>query len=179
MGSLPEKDFPQVHRFITTHKEDGTPTFETKIPEPIEWERTNIGVDFFLAYTLGSFPAPLSHDADLNQYKDHLVNHPPFMIPGGAVVRYVDYHPGCEPMWHRTVTVDFGVVIEGELELEVEGGEKRLMKRGDVAVQRGTNHCWRNPSKTQFARALYIALDAKPVIVNGQELGESLGEVKH
>ncbi|KNG91373.1 cupin domain protein [Aspergillus nomiae NRRL 13137] len=161
MGSLPEKDFPQVHRFITTHKEDGTPTFETKVPEPIEWERTNIGVDFFLAYTLSSFPAPLSHDADLNQYKEHLVNHPPFMIPGGA---------SCAT---STTTQ------AGELELEVEGGEKRLMKRGDVAVQRGTNHCWRNPSKTQFARALYIAMDAKPVIVNGQALGESLGEVKH
>ena len=94
------------------------------------------------------------------------------------MLRYVDYHPGGEPAWHRTVTLDFGVVIEGELELELENGEKRLMKKGDVAVQRGTNHCWRNPSKTVFARALYVALDASPIVINGETLGESLGVVK-
>ena len=51
------------------------------------------------------------------------------------------------------------------------------MKRGDVTIQRGTNHCWRNPSKTHFARAMYVALDAKPAVVNGVELGESMGKL--
>lgn len=69
------------------------------------------------------------------------------------------------------------MVIEGELELILESGEKRLMKKGDVAVQRGTNHAWRNPSKTVFARALYVALDASPIVINGETLGESLGVV--
>ena len=45
---------------------------------------------------------------------------------------------------HRTVSLDYGVVLEGEVELVLDSGETRLMKRGDVSVQRGTNHAWRN-----------------------------------
>ncbi|KAH8885384.1 hypothetical protein GQ53DRAFT_785683 [Thozetella sp. PMI_491] len=175
-----EKNLPVVHRVITTHDASGKPTFETGIEEEIKWDRTPLGGDMYLGYTLPSFPAPLNADTDLDKYKEHLVKRPEsFMIPGGALVRYVDYFPGAEPLWHRTVSIDFGVVIEGEIELELEGGEKRLLKRGDVAVQRGTNHCWRNPSETQVARVFYVAMDAKPVIINGKELGESLGKVSH
>ncbi|KAH7010923.1 hypothetical protein B0J12DRAFT_611665 [Macrophomina phaseolina] len=176
-AELPEKNFPEVQRVITTHEKSGRTTFETGVPESVSWERSNIGADFFLAYTLAGFPVPLTDDADLQTYKGHLANKPPFMIPGGGVVRYVDYHPGGEPVWHRTVTLDIGVVVEGEIELELDSGEKRLLRRGDVAIQRGSNHRWRNPSDTNFARALYIALDAKPVVIDGQELGESLGKV--
>ena len=176
--SLPDKDYREVSRFITTHdQETGATTFKTPIAEPIAWERSAIGCDFSLCYSMTSFPAPLANDSDLATYADHLVNKPPFMIPGGVILRYVDYHPGGEPLWHRTKTLDFGVVIEGEVELELESGEKRLMKKGDIAVQRMTNHCWRNPSKTQFARCLYVALDAEPVVVKGEVLGESLGKV--
>ena len=42
------------------------------------------------------------------------------------VSRYIDYHPGAAPLWHRTITLDFGVVIEGEIQLELESGEKRI-----------------------------------------------------
>ena len=181
MSNLPEKDLPVVHRFITTHDpETGSTTFKTPVPESLEWERSPLGGDFSLLYTLTSYPASLPHDADLKSYASHLSpdNRPPFMIPGGATVRYVDYHPNVSArVWHRTVTLDIGICVEGELELELESGEKRVMRRGDVTVQRGTNHCWRNPSKTQFARAMYVALDAKPAIVNGKELGESIGKL--
>jgi quercetin dioxygenase-like cupin family protein len=176
-SSLPEKSSRPIKRFITTHTADGKTTFETPVKEDVEWERSNIGTDFFLAYTLTGFPAALTDDADLKTYTDHLVNKPPFMIPDGVVVRYCDFHPANEPMWHRSVTLDIGVCVEGELHLELESGEKRIMKRGDIAIQRGTNHCWINPSKTEFARALFIALDAKPVVINGQALGESMGKV--
>ena len=179
MSEIPDKDLPVVQRFITTHDpQTGSTTFKTPVPEAIDWERSPLGGDFALLYSLTSFPAPLPNDADLTTYADHLVNKPPFMIPGGAVVRYVDYHPNVtQEVWHRTVTLDIGICVEGELELELESGEKRLMKRGDVTIQRGTNHCWRNPSKTHFARAMYVALDAKPAVVNGVELGESMGKL--
>ena len=46
------------------------------------------------------------------------------MILNGGLDRYVDYLPAgeVEPIWHRTVSLDFGVVIEGEIELILEGG---------------------------------------------------------
>jgi len=45
---------------------------------------------------------------------------------------------------HRTVSLDYGIVLEGDVELVLDSGEKRAMKQGDVAIQRGTNHAWRN-----------------------------------
>lgn len=123
---VPPKTLPAVKRVITTHDASGKPTFESGIKEEIEWDRTQLGGDMFLAYTGSEFPVPLAGDADLSAYKEHLANHPPFMIPGGFVARYVDYHPGAPPHWHRTITTDFGVVVEGQIQLELEGGEKRL-----------------------------------------------------
>ncbi|CAH0019208.1 unnamed protein product [Clonostachys rhizophaga] len=178
--TTPEKILPVVHRYITTHDESGNATFNTGVGEEIEFERSPLGADMFLSYSGNALPAPLSHDADLDTYKGHLVKKPEsFMIPNGFVSRYIDYHPGAAPLWHRTITLDFGVVIEGEIQLELESGEKRILKKGDVAVQRATNHAWSNPSKTEFARVFYVALDATAPIVNGKELAESLGVVSH
>lgn len=45
---------------------------------------------------------------------------------------------------HRTVTVDYDIVLEGELWLELDDGEIRHLKAGDVVIQNGTHHAWRN-----------------------------------
>ncbi|KAI9839030.1 MAG: hypothetical protein M1837_002284 [Sclerophora amabilis] len=178
MAERAEKSFRPVQRYITTHDPQSyKTTFKTPIPETVDWDRSNSGADLALCYTT-EFPPQMSGDADLKQYAEHLAaEKPPFLIPGGLVVRYVDFHPDCPDLWHRTVTTDLGVVVEGEIELALDSGEKRVLKRGDVAVQRGTNHSWRNPSKTEFARALFVGLDAKPITLgNGEVLGESFGE---
>lgn len=77
---------------------------------------------------------------------------------------------------HRTVSLDYGVVLEGEVELVLDSGEVRLMKRGDVAIQRGTNHAWRNPSETKWSRMMYVLQEANEIKVGGKTLGEDYGE---
>lgn len=47
---------------------------------------------------------------------------------------------------HRTATVDYGIVLDGEIWLEVDGGEERLLTAGDTIVQLGGRHGWRNKS---------------------------------
>lgn len=47
---------------------------------------------------------------------------------------------------HRTATVDYGIVLDGEIWLEVDGGEERLLAVGDTIVQLGGRHGWRNKS---------------------------------
>lgn len=47
--------------------------------------------------------------------------------------------PGLTSPMHRTVSLDYGVVLEGEVYLVLDSGEERLMRRGDISVQRGTN----------------------------------------
>jgi hypothetical protein len=52
-------------------------------------------------------------------------------------------HPPRHPAIHRTRTIDYIVVLEGEIDLLLDEGEVRLAA-GDVVVQRGTNHAWLN-----------------------------------
>lgn len=77
---------------------------------------------------------------------------------------------------HRTQSLDYGIVIEGEVEITLDGGEKKIMKRGDVCVQRGTFHAWSNKTE-EWARLCFVLLEAKPVVVDGKEMGESLGDL--
>jgi quercetin dioxygenase-like cupin family protein len=78
---------------------------------------------------------------------------------------------------HRTVSLDYAVVLLGEVELVLDSGETRLMKPGDVAIQRGTNHAWRNISKTHPARMLYVLQEALPLEIGGKKLEEDYGGI--
>jgi hypothetical protein len=78
-------------------------------------------------------------------------------------------------MMHRTQSLDYGIVIEGSIEMILDSGETRLLYPGDVAVQRATMHAWRNPSKTEWTRMVFVLQDCQKVKVGGEELGEDLG----
>jgi quercetin dioxygenase-like cupin family protein len=60
---------------------------------------------------------------------------------------------------HRTESVDYGIVISGEITLVLDKGET-LLKQGDVVIQRGTNHAWANKSGKP-CRMLFILVDGK------------------
>lgn len=62
-------------------------------------------------------------------------------------------------LMHRTETLDYGVVTEGEVWLVLDGEEVHL-KRGDIVVQRGTNHAWSNRTE-HMARMLFVLLDGR------------------
>ena len=63
------------------------------------------------------------------------------------------------PLMHRTQTIDYGVVIDGEMTLVLDTVETRL-QRGDVVIQRGTNHAWANRSGKP-CRMLFVLVDGK------------------
>ncbi|PKH85014.1 cupin domain-containing protein [Pseudomonas sp. Choline-02u-1] len=62
-------------------------------------------------------------------------------------------------LMHRTETLDYGIVTEGEVWLVLDDQEVQL-KRGDVVVQRGTNHAWSNRTEA-MARMVFILLDGR------------------
>jgi quercetin dioxygenase-like cupin family protein len=64
-------------------------------------------------------------------------------IPGGSVFRVVEYGPGVTPRNHRTDSIDYAVVVSGEIDMETDGANVHL-RAGDVLVQRGTIHNWVN-----------------------------------
>jgi mannose-6-phosphate isomerase-like protein (cupin superfamily) len=92
-------------------------------------------------------------------------NERPFTImpPTGHLLRILDVYPlkdgGKRTVMHRTRTLDYVVVIEGELVLILDDSEVTL-KPGEVVVQRGTDHAWENRSST-IARAAFFHVNAR------------------
>jgi quercetin dioxygenase-like cupin family protein len=132
------------------------------------------GIAFALSYTTKGFPVDLDNDKDLDVYGQYLKSSPGLVVSGGTVLRHVDLPPETECKMHRTVSLDYGCVLEGEVELLLDSGEKRTMKRGDVAIQRGTMHQWINHSKTEWTRMLFVLQESKPLSIAGQNFGEHL-----
>ena len=62
---------------------------------------------------------------------------------------------------HRTGTVDYAIILEGEIWAVMDEGET-LMREGDVLIQRGTNHAWSNRTD-QPAYVAFVLIDAAPV----------------
>jgi mannose-6-phosphate isomerase-like protein (cupin superfamily) len=63
------------------------------------------------------------------------------------------------PLMHRTQTLDYGIVLEGELTLVVDHGETTV-QAGDIIIQRGTNHAWANRSDKN-CRVVFVLIDGQ------------------
>ncbi|KAL8692975.1 MAG: hypothetical protein Q9218_002092 [Villophora microphyllina] len=167
-----------VHRHITTHDKDGKAIFHSS--EPGDWVTYTPSMAFDVVYTTSASPPNMNNDIDISNHESvrnsgklGLVN------PNGSVCRIVDFGPSTSEehskgVMHRTQSLDYGIVLEGEVECRLDSGEKRVMRRGDVAVQRGTMHEWHNTSSTEWARMIFVLLDSEKVQVAGKELGEDL-----
>ncbi|EXJ94420.1 hypothetical protein A1O1_02815 [Capronia coronata CBS 617.96] len=174
---------PEFSRHITTHNAEGVAIFQTPNPDDLSaaaiscpappistfptW--TNFPMSAFgLAYATPTIPADFDANADLDAYYQYLHHHPGITVKGGSVLRVVDMAPGAVSPMHRSASLDYGVVLEGEVDLELDSGEKRRLPRGDIFVQRGTAHQWTNPSESQPARLLLVHLDSKQVTMEGK-----------
>jgi len=166
---------PSLNRYITTHDTSGKAIISNAIPEAASW--TSAGeAKFFLGYCTSTFPVALKGDQDIQTFDHYRSAAPGLVVPGGTVLRIVDIPPGLTSPMHRTSSLDYGVVLEGEVELVLDSGEKRVLRRGDTCVQRGTNHAWRNTSGAEWARMLYVLVEAGPVeLEGGLKLEENLG----
>ena len=168
---------PTQSRYITDHDGNGLSIFSS-FSEAAVYEYVNPEMDFFVAYA-NSFPPDMNDSADLANYKKVDEGpQPSITIPGGTVLRVCNFAPGSTTAMHRTMSLDYGVVVEGEVELVLDSGEARLLKIGDIAVQRGTMHAWRTPSKSQWSRMVFILQDAKQLEVNGKKLTDDYGGIE-
>jgi len=86
----------------------------------------------------------------------------------GTVFRLIEYGPGVTPRNHRTNSIDYAVVLSGEIDMELDDGMVTL-RAGDVLVQRGTVHNWVNRYKVPCVIA-FVLIDAHPVAHDGKEL---------
>ena len=89
--------------------------------------------------------------------------------PEGTVFRIIEYGPGVAPRNHRTDTIDYAVVISGEIAMELDDGVLVHLKAGDVIVQRGTIHNWVN-NGTEPCVIAFVLIAAHPVERSGKAL---------
>ncbi len=90
-------------------------------------------------------------------------------LENGTVFRVVRYEPGVTPRRHRTDSVDYAVVISGQIEMELDDGVVATLKQGDVLVQRGTVHNWVNKTN-EVCIIAFVLVSAEPVKINGETL---------
>ena len=88
--------------------------------------------------------------------------------PNGSVFRIVEYGPGVAPRNHRTESIDYAVVMAGEIDMDIDGAAVHL-RQGDVLVQRGTIHNWNNRGTVPCVIA-FVLIAAKPVERAGRVL---------
>ena len=88
----------------------------------------------------------------------------------GAIFRVVQYGPGVAPRMHRTLSVDYAVVISGEIDMVLDDGKVVQLRQGDCLVQRGTVHDWINRGTVPCVIA-FVLIAAEAVKVAGKTLG--------
>jgi quercetin dioxygenase-like cupin family protein len=120
------------------------------------------GASACVVWTTEGFPVNNTGDADegLRQVGTTLKN--------GTVFRVIEFAPGVAPRNHRTDSIDYAVVLSGEIDMELDDAVVHL-KAGDVLVQRGTIHNWVNRGAEACVMA-FVLIDAKPVEAGGKVL---------
>ncbi len=88
-------------------------------------------------------------------------------IAGGSVFRLSIYEPGAAPRWHKTDSIDYALVVSGEMWMVMDKGEVHC-KAGDVIIQRATMHNWENRGKVPCVM-LYVLLSTEGGKATGSE----------
>jgi mannose-6-phosphate isomerase-like protein (cupin superfamily) len=101
-------------------------------------------------FAILTFP-PLSAMEDLDIDGEAAIADAEEKLPG--MLGYMD---PTDPGMHTTDTIDFEVVLEGTVVLELDDGAEVTLKPGDTVVQNGTRHRWKNPGDTPARMALFI-----------------------
>jgi quercetin dioxygenase-like cupin family protein len=151
----------QVRRVVTGHDANGRAV--VKIDEISKNViSTRPGQSACVIWTTESFPVYNTGDADEGLRKVGTT------LNNGTVFRVVEFGPGVAGRNHRTDSIDYAVVVSGELDMELDDSVVHV-KAGDVIVQRGTIHNWANRG-TEPCVIAFVLIDAKPVEVDGKIL---------
>ena len=139
---------------MTGHDESGRSVFLSDGPTP---KSHDIGVaEFHELWNTRAMPAPIG-GAEPREPTDRPLVTPP--DANGTIVRFTDIHAGERSPMHRTESIDYGIVLEGEIHLVLDDSEVKL-ETGDVVVQRGTDHAWENRSD-RTTRMAFILIDGR------------------
>ena len=140
-------------RVVTGHDAEGRSLILSDSPVPKSLKRTD--AVFHEVWSTAATPAPLF--AEEVDPTSRPLRTPP--DPNGTVIRIVEIQPHAGSPMHRTESLDYGIVLDGEIHLVLDDGSDTRLGPGDVVVQRGTDHAWMNRTDS-VTRIAFILIDA-------------------
>jgi quercetin dioxygenase-like cupin family protein len=111
-------------------------------------------------------PFPVDNDSEIDGSRRQFDR----VLPNGSVFRIIRLEPGAEPRMHRTDSIDYAIILTGEVDLQLDDSEIHLTA-GDVVVQRGTIHNWLNRGHEVCLIGI-VLISAKPATAGGKILHE-------
>ncbi|WYZ42783.1 hypothetical protein EsH8_VI_000482 [Colletotrichum jinshuiense] len=174
--SADELPLGPVSRHITTHDANGRAVYSDAFPVHVTADPLK-NMFFHTCYTTSESPVNMDGDKDLGAYAENYPRMPTLHLPSGSVLRVVDFGPHTEPMMHRTESCDYGIVLKGEVECYLDDGVKRTLKQGEIMIQRGTMHGWKNATD-EWARVVFCLQPADPVRVAGKVMEDDIPFMK-
>jgi mannose-6-phosphate isomerase-like protein (cupin superfamily) len=150
-----------TRRVVTGHDESGKSVVLSDGPPPQHhpMQGPGVGADFFEMWSVPQ-AVPQLTSVEATEPNERAFK---IMPEAGHLLRIIDIYPpqdgGKRTVMHRTKTLDYVVVIEGEVVLVLDDSEVTL-KKSDVVVQRGTDHAWENRSD-KLARMAFFHIDAE------------------
>jgi quercetin dioxygenase-like cupin family protein len=154
----------QVRRVVTGHDGDGKAIVE--IDEIAQASSLRPGAEASVIWATESFPVENTVEGDGAERAKGTT------LANGTVFRVISFSPGNTPRNHRTHSIDYAVVLSGEIDMEMDDTTVHL-ETGDVLVQRGTIHNWANHG-TEPCVLVFVLIDAKRAEIGGKLL-EAIG----
>jgi quercetin dioxygenase-like cupin family protein len=159
---------PPIRRIVTGHDANGIakvlldgPATNAKRPSP--------GTVSTLIWSTDATPAAIPVGEGVEDCGARILGTAP--PAGGTRFAVIDFPPGNNPHMHRTESIDYVIVLEGEIDMEMDDSRVTL-RQGDVMVQRGTNHAWTNRGDRR-ARVAFVLIDAEPLGIGKPVQGSS------
>ncbi|HUC09117.1 MAG TPA: cupin domain-containing protein [Stellaceae bacterium] len=151
----------QLRRVVTGHDDTG------RAVVVIDETATNMvsarpGATACVVWTTEGFPVDNNGSADQSRRQTGTT------LPNGTVFRVLELAPGNAARNHRTDSIDYAVIMKGEIDMELDETSVHL-KAGDVLVQRGTIHNWVNRG-TEACVIAFVLIAAEPVTAGGRVL---------
>ncbi|KAE8444209.1 hypothetical protein EG329_000806 [Mollisiaceae sp. DMI_Dod_QoI] len=159
---------PAPRLITTTHAADGTSIFagDEEVKQFFPFGPNATGFSTFHS----SDKVPASNTAPLPQ----LANTLPRCPPTGVVFGISDIPPGHQAPMHRTLSLDYGIILSGEIVLRLDGGEEKIVKAGEFVIQTGVNHEWINRGK-EVCRFAYVMVGSEKIVLeDGKALEQTV-----
>jgi naringenin degradation protein FdeH len=152
------KAFPPLRRVVTGHDAKGVAKVLWE-DHPNNTKSGRHGSVSTLVWCSEATPVDISIGETVEDMGARILGTAP--PPRGTRFCVIDFPPGRPGAMHRTETIDYVIVLKGEIEMDMDQATVKL-KEGDVLIQRGTNHSWVNRSD-KAARVAFVLIDAQPL----------------